>query len=191
MPASLPACLPASLLHSSLSPYLADSFSLASEINSFRILLVFRTHTALKFYRTGKAHTHTHTHIRSWGCACVTLGIGLSSEIFRSIHPAAKRRSLECKQPSTAILRPKVCLDNTALLVRTTPYNPILYFLYSIAPPPNPLCHVGTISLSKQMRNFSFWGPSRFIVVLLAAAASGQWVRPTPSPLPTAHRVTH
>lgn len=180
----MPACLP------SLSFFLSDSFSLASEINSFRILLVFRTHTALKFYRTGKAHTHAHTHTWSWGCACVTLGIGLSSEIFRSIHPAAKRRSLECKQPSTAILRPKVCLDNTALLVRTTPYNPILYFLYSIAPP-TPLCHVGTISLSKQMRNFSFWGPSRFIVVLLAAAASGQWVRPTPSPLPTAHRVTH
>lgn len=123
--ASQPACLP-----SPLSPFFADSFSLASEINSFRILLVFRTHTALKFYRAGKAHTRRHTHTPSWGCACATLGIGLSSEIFRSIHPAAKRRSLECKQPSTAILRPKVCLDNTALLVRTTPNNPILYSLY-------------------------------------------------------------
>lgn len=38
------------------------------------------------------------------------------------------------------------------------------------------------------MRNFSFWGPSRFIVVLLAAAASGQWMCPTPLCPPTAHR---
>lgn len=68
--ASQPACLPAPLLHSSLSPFLADSFSLASEINSFRILLVFRTHTALKFYRTGKAHTHTHTHSELGLCVC-------------------------------------------------------------------------------------------------------------------------